>query len=149
VQRLASKDLWSGAMFAGFGVLALLLGGDLRIGSAARMGPGYVPRLLAWSLIALGAAVALRGVITRTEPIAGLQWRPIALVTAGLTAFALLFETAGLLPALVVLVSFAAFGRRGASAVETIATAALLLVLCVGIFKLGLGMTFSVLRGVW
>jgi hypothetical protein len=149
VQRLASKDLWSGAMFAAFGALALILGSDLRIGSAARMGPGYVPRLLAWSLIALGAAVALRGVITRIEPVEGLQWRPIAMVTLGLTGFALLLEATGLLPALLTLVLLAALARRDAGPLEMIATAAVLFALCVGIFKLGLGMTFTVLRGVW
>jgi len=149
VQRLASKDLWSGLMFAGFGLLALALAGDLRVGTAARMGPGYVPRLLAWSLIALGAVIALRGAIRHREAIAGLQWRPIALVSFGLVAFALLLESTGLVPALVALVLLASFARRDAGLIETAATAGALAVLCIGIFKLGLGMTFNVLRGVW
>jgi putative tricarboxylic transport membrane protein len=149
VQRLASKDLWSGIMFAGFGLLALALAGELRVGSAARMGPGYVPRLLAWSLIVLGAAIALRAVLRRSEAIAGFQWRPILLVSLGLVAFALLLESTGLLPALLALVLLASLARRGAGAVETAATAVVLAILCVGIFKLGLGMTFNVLRGVW
>jgi len=53
---LTSKDFWSGLLFMGMGATALILGNDLRVGTAARMGPGFVPHAIGWILIALGAA---------------------------------------------------------------------------------------------
>lgn len=40
---LLTRDFWSDMLFAAFGVVALAFGDDLRIGSAARMGLGFVP----------------------------------------------------------------------------------------------------------
>ena len=39
---LTSKDFWSGLLFMGMGAAALIFGSDLRVGTAARMGPGFV-----------------------------------------------------------------------------------------------------------
>ena len=62
-QMLVLRDIWAGALLAAFGVAALIFGADLAMGTARRMGPGYMPYGLAWLLILCGAAVALRGVI--------------------------------------------------------------------------------------
>jgi hypothetical protein len=42
-RMLLTRDFWSGMLFAAFGIAALAFGHDLRIGSAARMGLGFVP----------------------------------------------------------------------------------------------------------
>ncbi|MHB8493814.1 MAG: tripartite tricarboxylate transporter TctB family protein [Casimicrobiaceae bacterium] len=54
------KDFWSGALFIAVGVGAIVLGSKYTLGSAARMGPGYFPRLLGILLVALGGMLALR-----------------------------------------------------------------------------------------
>src|SRR5437868_15346674 len=41
-RMLLTRDFWSGMLFAAFGIAALAFGHDLRIGSAARMGLGFV-----------------------------------------------------------------------------------------------------------
>jgi len=50
-----SKDFWSGLVFMGMGAAALILGSDLRVGTTARMGLGFVPHAIGWILIALPA----------------------------------------------------------------------------------------------
>jgi len=149
VNRLLSKDFWSGLMFAGFGVLALIIGSNLAVGTAVRMGPGYVPRMLSYILIALGLVILVRAIITPGESIERLRWKPITMITIGVVAFALLFETAGMAPALVALVFLSALGGEEFKVVETVLSCVALIALCVVIFKLGLQMNIYVLQGVW
>jgi hypothetical protein len=136
-------------MFAGFGILALTLGSNLAVGTAIRMGPGYVPRMLSYILIALGIAIIVRALFAPGEAIERLRWKPITLITIGVVAFALLFETAGLAPALVALVFLSALGGEEFKVVETILACVVLTVLCIVIFKLGLQMNINIIRGVW
>ena len=149
VKLLASKDLWSGLMFAGFGGLALGMGSNLAIGTAIRMGPGYVPRMLSYILIALGVAIIVRAVVASGEPVERFRWKPITMITIGVVAFALLFERAGLAPALVALIFLSALGGEEFKAVETALSCVVLTILCIVIFKLGLGMNISIIQGVW
>lgn len=149
MNRLFSKDFWSGLMFIGFGVLALTMGGKLAIGTAVRMGPGYVPRMLSYILIGLGIAILVRVIITPGEAIERLRWKPITMITIGIVIFALLFERAGLAPALVALVFLAALGGEEFKLVETILACLVLTTLCIVIFKLGLSMNISIIQGVW
>jgi hypothetical protein len=149
VDRLFSKDLWSGLMFAGFGVLALIMGSNLAIGTAIRMGPGYVPRMLSYILIGLGVAIIVRAFISPGEVIDKLRWKPTTMITIGVIVFAALFERAGLAPALVCLIFLAALGGEEFKLVETILACIVLIALCIVIFKLGLGMNINIIRGVW
>jgi putative tricarboxylic transport membrane protein len=50
-----SKDFWSGLVFMAWAPAALILGSDLRVGTTARMGLGFVPHAIGWILIALPA----------------------------------------------------------------------------------------------
>ncbi len=54
------KDFWSGALFVAVGVGAIVLGSKYTLGSVARMGPGYFPRLIGILLVVLGGMLALR-----------------------------------------------------------------------------------------
>ena len=40
------RDFWSGVLFTLLGVGALVIGSKYTLGTAARMGPGYFPRIL-------------------------------------------------------------------------------------------------------
>jgi hypothetical protein len=77
------------------------------------------------------------------------KWRPITMVTIGIVCFALLFETTGLIPALVALVLIASLGGDEFKLVEVIGNIVVLTILCILVFKVGLGMNIYVLRGVW
>ena len=108
---LRRADLWAGLMFAAFGAFALWAGADYPLGRAGRVGPGYVPRLLAIALLGLGLVLVVRAAWTRDQVDAHVAWRPALLVFGSVLLFAVVFQAAGLLPAIaasVIVANFAA-----------------------------------------
>lgn len=149
MSRLLSKDFLSGLMFIAFGLLALYFGQKLALGTTVRMGPGYVPRMLSYILLALGGLICVVALVAGSEAVERPKWKPITMVTLGIVCFALLFERAGLLPALVVLVLIASAGGEEFKLTEVIGNMVVLAILCTVVFKVGLGMNISIVRGVW
>jgi len=229
LSRFLSKDVLSGLMFIIFGMVALYFGQRLALGTAVRMGPGFVPRMLSFILLSLGGIIVL-GTLFRTadrrekerywipigaaslvvfvlamtpwgaafiadsvlgpgsqqafkamavpfmvatlltidvvallllialfgrpgvaadDPVEAPKWRPITMVTIGVICFALLFERAGLMPALIVLIFIASLGGEEFKITEVIGNMIVLTILCTVVFKLGLGMNIAILQGVW
>ena len=158
MSRLLSKDFLSGVMFIAFGLTALWFGRHLQMGTTVRMGPGYVPHMLAYIMLALGGVISVMALFTQGERTEAPQWRPITMVTIGIVLFAVLFEPmsfvpafvpAGLIPSLIVLVLIASLGGDEFKITEVIFNMVVLSILCVIVFKVGLQMNISVLRGVW
>ena len=149
MDRFLTKDFLSGAMFIVFGLTALYFGQNLAVGTAVRMGPGYVPRMLSYILLGLGAVIIVVSLFSQGEAVERLKWKPITLVTIGIVCFALLFERAGLLPALVALVLISSAGGEEFKLKEVIGNMIVLAILCTIVFKVGLGMNISILQGVW
>jgi hypothetical protein len=128
--------------------LGLWLSRDYQIGTALRMGTGYVPRLLCWSLLALGIVILLRGL---RGPVAApigegiaWAWRPAFFVTGALTAFALSLERLGLVLSIFVLVLLGACATRLLRPLETIIAAVALIAFSYLVFIVGLGLTLPV-----
>ena len=149
MNRFLSKDFLSGLMFIGFGLVALYFGQKLALGTTVRMGPGYVPRMLALIMMCLGGLICVVALVAGAEPAEKPKWKPITLVTIGIICFALLFERAGLLPALVVLIAISSLGGEEFKLTEVIANMVVLAIVCTIVFKIGLGMNITILRGVW
>jgi hypothetical protein len=95
----------------------------------------------------LGTARAEPGV--EVDLVEAPKWKPITMVTIGIVCFALLFESTGLIPALVALVLISSLGGDEFKLVEVIGNIVVLTILCILVFKIGLGMNIYVLRGVW
>lgn len=95
-------DLVGGLLMTAAGLFFALYGRHYEFGSAARMGAGYFPVVLGWTLAVLGLLVALPAWWRRGSAIA-LQWSNLFWCVASLLAFALTLHTLG-----VVLASFAA-----------------------------------------
>ncbi len=149
MNRFLTKDFLSGLMFVAFGLAALYFGQNLAVGTPVRMGPGYVPRMLSLILLALGAVVCIVALVSGSEPVERPKWKPITLVTLGIVCFALLFERAGLIPALIVLVMISSLAGEEFKLTEVIGNIVVLSVLCTLVFKVGLGMNISVVQGIW
>ncbi len=148
-QLLARKDVLSGLLFVGVAALGLWLSRNYPIGTALRMGTGYVPRLLCWTLLALGAIVLVQGLregqsARSLAPGAVSAWRPVVFVTASLVIFGLSIERLGLVVSILLLIGLGAVAARGLKPLETMAAALVLIVLSWGIFILGLGLTIPV-----
>src|SRR6266699_6201667 len=84
---LGRKNALAGLMFIGLAVLGLWLSRHYPIGTALRMGTGYVPRLLCWILMGLGAAILVQGLREKDAPPERTSWQqlmPIVVVTTSL-----------------------------------------------------------------
>ena len=146
---LARKDVLAGALFMAVAVFGLWISRDYPIGTAFRMGTGYVPRLLCWILLGLGGVVLIAGLRearAQLQPAAGAgwAWRPVVFVTASLAIFGLAIERLGLVISIVLLIGVGAFASRALRPVETVVAALVLIVLSWAIFILGLGLTIPV-----
>ena len=154
LQIFARRDVLAGLLFIGVALFGLWLSRDYPIGTALRMGTGYVPRLLCWILLGLGVVVLVQGLRAALASEAsgerghssGLAsgWRPVVFVTASLVIFGLSIERLGLVLSILLLVGVGAVAARGLRFLETAAAALALIALSWGIFILGLGLTIPV-----
>ncbi len=149
MSRLLSKDFLSGVMFIAFGMVALYFGRNLQMGTTVRMGPGFVPHMLAYIMLALGGIIAVIAFLKPGEITEAPKWKPITMVTIGIVCFALLFETTGLIPALIVLILISSLGGEEFKITEVLLNMVVLSILCIVVFKVGLQMNISVINGVW
>jgi len=113
--------------------------------------PFMVSAILVIDVIILMILVTLFGRpgAVSDDPVEAPKWKPITMVTIGIVLFALLFERAGLLPALVVLVLISSWGGEEFKLTEVIGNMIVLAILCTLVFKVGLGMNISIVQGVW
>ena len=146
---LTRKNVLAGLMFIGVAALGLWLSRNYPIGTALRMGTGYVPRLLCWILVGLGAVVLVQGLreADSDRPAEGgalTRLWPILVVTASLVAFGLSLERLGLVVAIFLLIGIGSLAARGIKPWEAAATALGLILLSWAIFIEGLGLTIPV-----
>ena len=136
----AAQHLWAGLLLSGFGIAALIFGSDLPMGTARRMGPGYMPYGLAWLLILCGAVVAVRGVATARTGVERIRLRPFVGVLGGGLAFALLIGRGGILLASAGAIVGAAIADRTTRWGEVAVLAVLTMGFCALVFVKLLGL---------
>jgi len=139
------RDLLAGLMFVAFGGGALLLSGAYAAGSAARMGPGYFPRLLGVLLVVLGAVLCLRGLRAARAVHVGWHWRPLLVVLAAVAAFSFTARWLGLALSGLLLVFIASSASPEFRWKEALLSGALLGAAAAAVFVWGLGMPLPVL----
>jgi hypothetical protein len=115
---------WPDLLFGGFliSVAAITFAATWKLagGTAANMGPGYMPRAIALVLLGFGLFFAGRGLVRGYAGIPTVQARPILGVGASVAAFALLIESAGLAAASLAAILIAAFASRESRFFEVI-----------------------------
>lgn len=141
------KDFWSGVIFAGLGIFAIVYGSKYTIGTAARMGPGYFPRILGILMIVLGLLLALRSLRLRGDAVPAWHWRPVVLVLGSVVLFGLVVKTVGMAIATVLLIVVASLGSHEFRLRDALISGVLLAVLCVGVFVIGLSLQLPIWPG--
>ena len=134
------RDFGAGLLFIAFGLFFALRAGDLAIGSAARMGPGYFPLLLGLLLAAIGAALVIRAIANAGPQIEGVDFRAIATILAAIAAFAVLLPWLGLIVAASILAGITATADRTFRWREALALAVGLSMLSALVFVYALGL---------
>ncbi|MBR0825118.1 tripartite tricarboxylate transporter TctB family protein [Bradyrhizobium manausense] len=136
----------SGALFLAFAIFFFVTALNYPAGTAARMGPGYFPRLLAIALAAIGLAVMLGAVRRTAQRQASQSWdiNGLAWVTGSVVLFACLLFPLGLVGALFVLIVVSSRASPEFTWTGALANAAVLIALCLLVFVYGLGLKLPV-----
>ena len=132
------KDFFAGLLFIAFGIAAIVIGSRYALGTAARMGPGYFPRILGMLLIALGLALAVRALRISGSPIPDFKWRPLLIVLGSVVAFGLMVNHAGIVVSTIFLIVAASAASHEFRPRESLIAGAALAALAVGVFVIGL-----------
>lgn len=124
--RIDWQDLLFGLFLVAVAAGTLIATRNLAVGSAADMGAGYMPRVVALALLAFGLFFCGRGVMRAGPAIAAVHLRPLLAVLAAVAVFALMAERLGLAIASVVTVVLAGLATREGRLRETVPFALLL-----------------------
>lgn len=132
-------DLLASLLFLAVGGLGLWLGRDLSTGELASMGPGYVPRVLSLSLLALGIATGLKGLRGARVSLVPVQARVVVAVLVAVVGFAIIVPSVGLVVGCLWLVGVSRMAVRGVPTRETLILMGLLTAGSVVVFAVCLG----------
>jgi len=138
------KDFFAGLLFVAFGLAALIIGSNYSLGTAARMGPGYFPRILGILLTLLGAALSLRALKIKGDPLPRWYWKPLLVVLGSVIAFGLLVTHIGLVIATIGLVFASSAASHEFRPKEALISGLLLAGLTVGVFIFGLNLQLPI-----
>jgi hypothetical protein len=141
-----AKDFYAGLLFMLFGAAFMWGATQYSMGTAARMGAGYFPRLLGAILILLGLVIFLQGLTRRSADGRVGPWffRPAILVFSAIAAFALLLRTAGLVVAIFSIVLISSLASREGRLVPALLSATVLCLACLAMFVYGLNIQIPV-----
>jgi hypothetical protein len=137
-------DLLTGLLFVGFGALGLWAGRDLTMGTAAAMGPGYLPRIVCWLLILAGLAIGGMGLLRARERISIPKLRPLLVILTSIAGFAFVAEFFGFVAASTWLLVIGSFADRESKWLEVILLTAALTLFGVLVFVVALGVQMPI-----
>lgn len=113
------KDVAAGVFFMTIGVLGLVIGADYAFGTAAKMGAGFVPKILSWALVGIGGIITLTGFMRRSDNAMD-RWAvgPLLVILAGVLVFGACLEPFGLEGATIGAILIASSGRSEQSPLQ-------------------------------
>ena len=138
------QDLLAGLFVLVLGLACLAAVGDLEIGTATEMGPGYVPRALAWMLIAAGTGMALTGARRVAAAPVTIALRPVLVLSLAVLLFGAMVDRLGIVLAVVVSTAVAALASSISRRRETPLVCAALAALAALVFVKGLGLAIPI-----
>ena len=146
-----AKDFWSGVLFAAVGLFFIVTVQELRLGTAARMGPAYFPTILGGLLTLLGLLLVLRGFLSRASlttadahRVEPFHWRILTLILGSVLVFSFLLNTCGVLLAVGAMIFVSACAEEKVHWKETLAVVVVLDAIVWVTFVYGIGMQIPV-----
>ena len=147
---LSKNDLVAGGLFTIFGAYFVSQALTYEVGTAFKMGPGFMPMLLGGVLVVLGVATAIAGLRKHQpdEKTTAPSWRAIVLILGVVIFFGATLRGLGFIPAVLISTFATAMASRLNSPLFSAILALGLTVLCTLIFVIGLGLQVPLL-GPW
>lgn len=145
ISSFRTRDLLAGGLAIAFGLFYLIEALSYNLGTATRMGPGYFPFGLGLLMVALGIAIIVFDARSpeqeNDEPEAFIpSRRALLFLPASILVFAFVVGRFGLAPATFLAIFLSTFADRSISLLKGFVIALVMTVLCVLIFRVGLGM---------
>ena len=156
----SQKDFFAGLMFAGAGAAFAIGAFNYKLGTGARMGPGYFPLMLGILLAVLGLWVLLSSLAWRTggggrtdtNPVGPIAWKPLAFVIGANLVFGVLLggmptldlPALGLVLAIYAVVVISSMAGAQFSLKGSLALATVLAIGSYLVFIVGLSLQFQV-----
>jgi hypothetical protein len=140
----SQRDFWSGLMFVAVGIGFAWGAMNYSFGSSARPGPGYFPFGLGILLAVLGAIVLFKALTIETadgDPVGGIAWRPVIIVTAAVVIFGAALPRLGLVLTLPLLIFISSIAGDEFHWLEALINCVVLTVASWLIFIVGLSLT--------
>ena len=138
-------DILAGALLIGLGALGLWAGRDLRFGTPAMMGPGFLPGLICGIMIAIGLFVLVKGLSKSFEAFSATNIKPLLILVTAIAGFAFLAESFGFVVSTIWLLVVGSLADQESRWREIIISAVLLTVFGALVFIYGLGVQMPVL----
>lgn len=146
-QALRQSHLWAGAAGILIGGLAVFEAWDYPMGSLTRMGAGYFPIILGVALVVLSVLVLIfEGRAALGPDIPRSSWRGLLWVPLAVSAFAILVERLGLVPAIIAAVVLSSFADDDLTWRETVILALSVAAVCSVVFIYLLGLPLVPIR---
>ena len=136
----SQSDFWCGLIFMAIGFAFVVVARDYRLGSAARMGPGYFPLWLGGLLALLGLTLVVPSFVKAGDGFPRLHLRPMLALLVSIVVFALALPHLGFVVSLMLLVVIAGFADPELGPLRAVGVGALLTVFSVAIFHYLLGL---------
>jgi hypothetical protein len=141
------KDLVAGLLFIATGIASIAIATNYTLGTAARMGPGYFPRILGILMIVLGGILAVRSLRVSGSPLPGWKWRPVLVALGSVVMFGLIVNHAGLVVSTILLIVLASAASHEFRPREAVISGIVLAALAVGVFVIGLKLQIGIWPG--
>ena len=145
-----AKDFWSGVLFAAAGLFFIVTVQELRLGTAARMGPAYFPTILGGILTVLGLMLMIRGFLARVvnpqeHRVEPFHWRILGFILGSVLVFSLILNSCGVIVATGAMIFIAACAEKKIHVKETLAVVIVLNFIVWVTFVYAIGMQIPVL----
>ena len=138
------QDFLAGLMFVAFGIVGAYIARKYPFGTSVRMGPGYLPVVLSWCMIALGVLIVGKSLILEGPGFGRVKLRPLLFVLGCVLIYALTIERLGLAISTFLTTVACAYADTDMRWVETLILGVALAAFCVVTFIYGLSLPLSI-----
>jgi hypothetical protein len=125
------------------GIAFVVLARNYRLGTPARMGPGFFPTILGGILAALGLTLAIPAFVRDGDPLPFPRLRPMAAILIAIVVFALLLAPLGFVIAAAALILIAGLAEPELRPLENVGLTLFLIAFSVAIFVVALGLPMN------
>jgi hypothetical protein len=143
--RTNARDLAAGIFLTATAIVGLFLNREYTLGSAAQMGPGYMPMLVFSLLGFLGIIIIIGALRDAPDPLGRWAWRELVLILGAMASFGVLLEEVGLALSVATAVVISSLADRSQTIKGIVVLTVSLVAICWLIFIYGLGLNVSFL----